>query len=63
MRLEIRTQRDRTTQEITTAWKQGFARLRAENDRMQQQAAAEYQQRMKDVDVWLNQQLAAGPPQ
>lgn len=59
----IRRERDETVREITRVWREGFANLKADNDRRQVELARWYKMKMDEVDAWLRAQLAAGPPQ
>lgn len=57
-----RTDRDRRTREITVIWKDGFKRLKEENDNYQERNADGYREEIAMIDAWVKEQLAAGPP-
>ena len=50
------------TKEVTRKWKEGFAALKAENDRLQLEAKETYHNDIVAADTHLREQLAMGPP-
>ena len=59
---EVRKERDAEVRAITSDWKEGFANLKEENDRLQLEANEIYRESILEDDAWLREQLAAGPP-
>jgi len=50
------------TERITVAWKIGYKTLKDENDRLQKEREEEYKKEITEIQAWMKQQLAAGPP-
>ena len=58
----IVAQRNERTRDISLAWKNGYAALKAENDRLELERNEEFQDSMVANDRWFQEQLAMGPP-
>jgi len=57
---EAYAQRDERTHDISLAWKEGFARLKQENDRMQLERDQEFKTTLASLEASLRQTLATG---
>jgi hypothetical protein len=55
-------ERDSRVKEITRVWKEGFGRLKYENDFMQQELENWYHTEQTEIIAWMNGKLLAGPP-
>ena len=62
MRDNARFERDMKTKEITQKWRDGFANLKAENDRLQKERDDLYHQEMVEIDATYARAIAQGPP-
>lgn len=56
-RKAITEARDAKTKEITRLWKEGFQRLKEENDRLQKERDETYKSDMAEVGAWVNDQM------
>ena len=62
MRQTARVQRAERIRDISLKWKEGFAALKAENDRLQREAAEEYGAELIRIQGWINQKAVEPPP-
>ena len=53
---------DERVREITRRWKEGFARLKEENDRLQLEAKEKYHEDIVSAETHFREALAMGPP-
>ena len=54
--------RNERTKEITKIWKDGFRRLKEENDNYQQRSLDDYRKEYAENYAWYQEQVAKGPP-
>jgi len=59
----VRDERNAKVKEISRKWKEGFKRLKEENDKMQFEAKETLHEKLRQNDEWLREQLRIGPPQ
>ena len=57
-RLEVRKMRDDETRAISSDWKEGFAKLKADNDQRQAAVKKFFIEQMTEIDNWLMGALA-----
>jgi hypothetical protein len=56
-RHEVRKERDDEVRSISSDWKEGFAKLKAENDRRQKALELFVREQMTEIQDWLNDAL------
>jgi len=61
MREESRQERIRRTAAITRAWKEGFAKLKAENDQMQKELGEWWELDRLQIQNYVIENLERGP--
>jgi hypothetical protein len=62
MRRNAVDEKNAKTKEITGKWREGFAVLKAENDRLQLEASLVYKTEVARIDASVKQWIAEGPP-
>jgi len=62
MKSNARDDRDDRVKEISRKWKEGFAVMKAENDRLQKECEATFHQEILSIDAMTKSQIAQGPP-
>lgn len=62
MRMNIGIERADRVRDVSSKWKEGFLFLKTENDRLQKENFEWYRREMSEIDAWVKQQIAQGPP-
>jgi len=61
-RSQVRHERDIEIRAITSDWKEGYRELKGENDTRQERLEKFEKEQMGEIDSWLKEEIAKGPP-